>query len=68
MAAQLHPQGFSRIREVLLIVPFSRATLWRRVKSGDFPQPLKVSGITAWRNCEVISWIEAQAGAVEVAK
>lgn len=43
------------------VLPFSAATLWRRVKAGTFPQPLKVSaGITAWRVSEVRQWLEAQ--------
>ena len=32
------------------IFPFSSATLWRKVKGGTFPQPVKLSPrITAWR-------------------
>ncbi len=43
------------------ILPFSAATLWRRVKDGTFPKPLKLQGnITAWRVGEVRSWLDAQ--------
>lgn len=43
------------------IAPFSRATLWRRVKAGTFPKPLKVShNITAWRRADVEQWLQAQ--------
>ena len=43
------------------ILPFSGATLWRRVKDGTFPKPLKLEGnITAWRVGEVRQWLEAQ--------
>jgi len=59
MAAQLHPQGFSRIREVLLITPFSRATLWRRVRTGAFPAPIRVAGICCWRNSDLLAWVKA---------
>ena len=32
------------------IVPFSSATLWRKVKAGSFPAPVKLSErVTAWR-------------------
>jgi len=42
--------GFLRERQVLEFFPFSRATLWSRVKSHKFPKPVKISeGITAWR-------------------
>lgn len=32
------------------VVPFSATTIWRLVKKGEFPAPIKISdGITAWR-------------------
>lgn len=41
------------------IVPFSSTTLWRKVKSGDFPAPVKLSPrVTAWRAEDVRAWIE----------
>ena len=43
------------------LVPFSPATLWRKVKSGDFPQPIKLSkAITAWRRADYEAWRDAQ--------
>ena len=40
------------------IVPFSSATLWRRVKSGEFPSPVKLSErITAWRVEDIRAWM-----------
>lgn len=43
------------------IVPFSATTLWRKVKRGEFPAPLKLSaGITAWRVQDVRAWMDAQ--------
>lgn len=45
-------------------IPFSPATLWRKVKSGDFPKPLKLSErVTAWNVGEVRAWMLAQASA-----
>lgn len=42
------------------VLPFSAATLWRRVRDGSFPAPLKLSaGITAWRVGDVRSWLNA---------
>ena len=44
------------------MLPFSPATLWRKVRKGEFPQPIKLSvGVTAWRRAEVEAWIQAQA-------
>ncbi len=50
------------IRPVLL--PFSAATFWRRVRNDpDFPQPVNLGGrITAWRAGDVRAWIAAQEG------
>lgn len=43
------------------LLPFSRATLWRKVKVGDFPQPIRISaGITAWRMDEVEAWLDGK--------
>ena len=42
-------------------VPFSSATLWRRVKAGTFPKPVKLSErVTAWRVEDVRAWLSAQ--------
>lgn len=43
---------------ILGMVPFSRATLWRKVKDGSFPRPTKLSErTTAWPTAEVLKWI-----------
>lgn len=42
----------------------SASTLWRYVKDGIFPKPLKLSaGVTAWRVEDVRAWIAKQGGA-----
>jgi predicted DNA-binding transcriptional regulator AlpA len=44
------------------IVPFSSATLWRKVGTGEFPRPVKLSErITAWRVVDVEQWLESKA-------
>jgi prophage regulatory protein len=51
------------IRQKLLlshIVPFSPATLWRRVKAEEFPKAVKISArVTGWRVSEVRAWLDA---------
>ncbi|HRE18971.1 MAG TPA: AlpA family phage regulatory protein [Rhodocyclaceae bacterium] len=43
------------------IVPFSSATLWRKVKAGQFPRPVKLSDrITAWRAQDVAAWLHSR--------
>lgn len=40
------------------IIPFSPATLWRKVADGTFPKPLKLSpGCTAWRVEDIREWM-----------
>lgn len=42
------------------VLPFSGATLWRKVRDGSFPKPLKLSaGVTAWRVGDVRQWLNA---------
>ena len=36
----------------------SRATLWRRVASGEFPAPIKLGGRTLWRRDELLAVVE----------
>jgi prophage regulatory protein len=53
--------GFVRQKQLAAIIPFSRTTLWRKVRAGEFPAPVKLSaGITAWRVEEVRAWIASR--------
>lgn len=58
----LPAEGF--VRQAALIphvVPFSPATLWRKVKSKDLPAPVKLSArITAWRVQDIREWLQRQ--------
>ncbi len=58
---ELPATGYVRQAQLIpAIVPFSSATLWRKVKTGDFPQPVKLSErITAWRVEDVRAWMES---------
>ncbi|ARK86998.1 hypothetical protein BOC42_06085 [Burkholderia pseudomallei] len=61
--AELGLEGFIRQRKLLgdRIFPASAATLWRHVKEGKFPAPVKLSiGITAWRVADVVAWQRAR--------
>ncbi len=59
---QLPETGFIRQAQLTPgIVPWSAATLWRKVKSGQFPRPIKLSErITAWSAQDVRDWIVKQ--------
>ena len=42
-------------------LPFSAPTLWRKVKNGTFPSPVKLSErVTAWNVGVVRAWMRAQ--------
>jgi predicted DNA-binding transcriptional regulator AlpA len=51
--------GYIRQSQLLEIVPFSAATLWRNVANGSFPSPVKLSArVTAWRAEDIRSWMD----------
>ena len=55
--------GYMRQSQLIpAVVPFSSATLWRKVKLGQFPQPIKLSErVTAFSVGAVRQWLEEQA-------
>lgn len=56
----LPQSGFIRQVELLKIIPFSPATLWRKVKDGSFPQPVKLSArVTAWGVEDIRAWMQS---------
>lgn len=59
---ELPTTGYVRQAQLIpTIVPFSSATLWRKVKVGDFPHPVKLSErITAWRVEDIRTWMETR--------
>lgn len=53
--------GYIRQKELMTLVPFSAATLWRKVKDGTFVKPTKLSTrITAWNRTQVFEWLKQQ--------
>jgi prophage regulatory protein len=44
------------------VLPVSRATLWRMVRRGSFPAPVRLAQrVTAWRVEEVRRWLAGDA-------
>ena len=40
------------------LLPFSKSTLWRHIRAGSFPAPVKLSErVTAWRVGDVRQWL-----------
>lgn len=45
-------------KEVLILIGISNATLWRWIKAGRFPAPLKIGNKkVAWRSSILATWI-----------
>jgi prophage regulatory protein len=54
------PDRLIRIRDVAYLVGMSKATIYRKLKSGDFPSPVKVGGPSVrWRESSIAAWIAA---------
>jgi len=59
--------GFMRQPQVLEVVPFSSATLWRKCNAGQFPKPVKLSErVTAWKVGDVRQFLATMATGAEV--
>ena len=57
----LPASGFARQAQLLEVLPFSSATLWRLVKAGKFPAPVKLGErITAWRVEDIRAWMASR--------
>lgn len=55
--------GFLRLPEVLKVFPVSKSTWWAGVKSGRFPQGVKLGPrVTAWRTEDIRALIENPTG------
>ncbi len=71
----LPPTGFLRLPQIIgdpkadppipALIPVSASTWWAGVKSGRYPQPVKLSErCTAWRVSDIMTLIEVQGKAV----
>ncbi len=53
-------EGYARLPKVLSVVPVSRSAWWAGVKSGRYPQPVKLGPrTTVWRISDLRALIEA---------
>ena len=60
-----------RIPEVVEVTGLSKTTIWRRVKSGDFPPPVRLGSLATrsvgWREGEIKRWLDSRPVFDEVA-
>ena len=62
ISTHLPAQGMSRASQLIPFLPFGSSTLWAWSRDGRFPSPVKLSPtMTAWRNADVIEWLESHA-------
>ncbi len=47
--SKLPETGFVRLPIILGLIPVSKSTVWKRVRSGEFPKPVKCGSATMWK-------------------
>lgn len=71
-ASSIHPQGFLRLKQIIgskktdppipPLIPVSASHWWAGVKSGRYPQPVKIGPrTTVWTAASILAMID-QAG------
>lgn len=62
---------YLRLRDLLIYLNFSASTIWRKVRDGSFPKPVKLSdAVTGWRTADIRAWmnkVEGNAVALDTA-
>lgn len=53
-----HGDRLIRLRDVEFLVGMSKATIYRKIKVGEFPRPVGVGGQSVrWRESTISEWI-----------
>jgi prophage regulatory protein len=59
----LPPDRLMRLKEVLDLTGLRRATLYRKIRTGNFPRQVRISErCAAWRESAIRSWLANPAG------
>ena len=56
-----------RLPEVCAIIGLKRATVYKRIKAGDFPLPIKEGSAALWPRKEINTWIRRKIDAPRTA-
>lgn len=60
--ALINPSGFVRVSELRALgVPFAISTIWAKTARSEFPVPIKIGTVTAWKIADVLAWLDEQA-------
>lgn len=53
------PAEFLRVKDLIKFLTLSQSTIWRKVRDGSFPKPVKLSeAVTAWRTADILAWMQ----------
>ncbi|WP_420636997.1 helix-turn-helix transcriptional regulator [Candidatus Palauibacter sp.] len=65
--AQANPMEILRMPAVLGMTKLSRTTLWRRIREGEFPRPVRLGGARSravgWHRSEIEEWLRGRPAA-----
>lgn len=57
----INPSGFARVSELRSLgVPFAVSTIWQKVSKNQFPAPVKIGHVAAWKIADVLAWLDEQ--------
>ena len=60
-------EGFIRLKDLLKLIPVGKSSWWAGVKTGKYPQPVKLGAkTTAWRNKDILNLIKKFEGGANV--
>jgi excisionase family DNA binding protein len=45
--------------QIAQLMAVSERTVWRLVSSGKLMPPIKIGGVTRWRQSDILSWVAA---------
>lgn len=55
--------GVYRLPEILAALPIGRATIYLKIRRGEFPAPVKLSErIAVWRGEDLLDWLNSKIG------
>jgi predicted DNA-binding transcriptional regulator AlpA len=54
------PRRLIGVREVLSLVPYRRVTIWRKMRSGEFPMARELGGKIVWFEDEIAEWLASR--------
>ena len=60
--AQVRDLSLLRTKEIQQITGWSQPTIWRQVKYGNFPKPIKIGIRNHWKRTDIERWFNQLGG------